>query len=154
MLMGTTQVGSAVGCLPIGRADQGSCGPPSILNTCSSLKLRTEACGYMSFIETTEVFLQWGHQTPRTRSATYLCHIQQIWHAHQQTSEVPCFHWNSCKNVWTFKSDDNIRALQQCRLQSPTYEKYLATKLNPLELMCSPQIIACRFIPKLGKEKR
>jgi hypothetical protein len=50
MLMGTAQVGSAVGCLPIGRADQGSCGPPSILNTCSSLKLRTEACGYMSFM--------------------------------------------------------------------------------------------------------
>lgn len=48
--MGTTQVGSAVGCSAIGRADQGSCGPPSILNTCSSLKLRTEACGYMSFV--------------------------------------------------------------------------------------------------------
>jgi hypothetical protein len=44
--------------------------------------------------------------------------------------------------------------LQQSRLQSLTYEKYLATKLNPLELMCSPQIIACRFIPKLGKDKK
>ncbi len=54
MLMGTTQVGSAVGRLPFGRADQGSFGPPSILNTCSSLKLRTEVCGYMSFMRPQE----------------------------------------------------------------------------------------------------